>query len=871
MKKLFSFVALCLCALAVQAVPSITITPNDVDFGTVSIKGKTSVEDSVQFDVTYSGLLAYCGVEYEDVESEMPAKDAAFWISGTKTNGWIYGGDEYNPAEGKGLWVHYYAEKAGTYTGKFKFYTYNSDADWGATPPIPGTLYYMTVKVVVSADAIVEKTIDFERVNSTSGLADDDVIVFVSESAGAVSGALNSTYLEAMTENVTIDKTQGKAKVPEKAQMFSVKKYSGNWQFTTTDTKKRLHLDITGKGAFTYADPVAGEILANWGVSISSSGVAEVSKPDGTFPVEFNGNRFKPYKSAGSGTAIAIYKKVGTPEELQSKVTINPTTVTFEDCELDEQQTITIAYTAENLTDDIIWVAEGTDGALFEVTETGDRTSGTVTIKYLGTGTKTGAVSAKVSYLTQNAQLDPMEGSYDINLTLLAKTTKLTKLEFNSSAPTSIDQGQTIDLSPYIVYTPNDAADKSLTWATDHDYQGTITEDGKLTAKHVTGNIVVTATSKKVPSVYATLTLTITKPTITDFTLSDSEINLNVGGTHTLSVTAFVPAYASETPTYSSDLTSVATVNKSGVITAKGLGDATITATIGTVSKTCIVHVKAVAVNSITFDKSEANLTLGSTMQLTPIVDPAQAASEYTIGYTSNNEAVATVSSTGVVSSVAVGDADITADINGKTATITIHVVAAATFAKVTDPSILAEKDTIILALKNTVVAGKRDDKKLTVITTEITATDTEAYADNACRMVLGTEKGKDGFTLTIVGATKPIAVASNDNDIVDANTKNCKFWGFEADGTNGYYVTNLGNTNVMFKYHASNAAIKPYKTSTTGAVFVYAYFRKYVNPVVTGIEEMAAPAEKAQKILRDGQIIIIRNGVEYSIDGKRL
>ena len=395
-------------------------------------------------------------------------------------------------------------------------------------------------------------------------------------------------------------------------------------------------------------------------------------------------------------------------------------------------------------------------------------------------------------------------------------------------------------------------------------------QDGKLTAKHVTGTVTVTATSVRVPSVSASVTLTITKPTITDFTLSKTETTLNIGGKETLTITAFVPAYASESATWASNNTTVATVNKSGVITAKALGDAEITATIGEVEKTCTVHVVAVAVNSITLP-AEANVTLGSSLQLNPTVDPAQAASEYTITYESSAPEIATVDANGKVAGVAVGDAIITATIADKSAQITIHVVAAQMFSKVTDASTLAAKDTIILALRTVpVIAGARDNKKLKVLLNDVTVTETEAYADNACRFVLGTENGKEGFTLTIVGG-KTIAVNSGANDIVDANTKNCKFWEFVADGNKGYFVRNLGNTNAMFKYHAGNAAIKPYKTSTTGAVYVYAYVRKYVEPGPATDVENTEVETKAQKVLQNGQILILRGDAVYTITGVRV
>ena len=859
MKKFFLLLTLAMISVTSWAAVNITVTPDNVDFGTVSIKGKTSVEGSATINVTYSGLQPYCSVYFED--DEMPETGAIFSLEGTNTAGVIYGGDQYNPAEGQGLQLHYYADKAGTYTGRIRFYSY-SDAEW----TIKSDYVYLNITLVVSGDAQVATTTPYERIQTTSGLSVGDTVIFVNEAAGAVSGEFNTSYLTAITEGVTINTLTGQAYIPEEAQTFVVSQYGGNWQFTATGTSNKLALDITDKGAFTYAAPVANKILVGWGIRISN-GVAEVGKPDGTFPVRFNSDRFKPYKSA-AGTAIALYKKAGAAQQIQSSLTVED--VIFGEVENDEQKSVTVNYTAENLTDDIVWEIEGTDAALFDVTSQGTRTACTVTVTYLGTSSKTGALDARLAYLTQDAALDPMEGSKTISITLIPATVKLTDLAF-VGAPATIDQGQTIDLSQYVVYTPNNAAEKSLTWSVDHTYQGEVDQDGKLTAKHVTGTVTVTATSVRVPSVSASVTLTITKPTITDFTLSKTETTLNIGGQETLTITAFVPAYASESATWASNNTTVATVNKSGVITAKALGDAEITATIGEVEKTCTVHVVAVAVNSITLP-AEANVTLGSSLQLNPTVDPVQAASEYTITYESSAPEIATVDANGKVAGVAAGDAVITATIADKSAQITIHVVAAQMFSKVTDASTLAAKDTIILALRTVpVIAGARDGKKLTVLLNDVTVTETEAYADNACRFVLGKEKNQEGFTLTIVGG-KTIAVNSGANDIVDANTKNCKFWEFVADGDKGYFVRNLGNTNAMFKYLAGNAAaIKPYKVNSAGAVYVYAYVRKYVEPGPATDVEYTEVETKAQKVLQNGQILILRGDAVYTITGVRV
>ena len=859
MKKLYLLTAL-LLASAIGFAASITVSPSTVDFGSVSIKGQSlPVTGTTSVTVTWSGLTNQGTSMYAEISQGALDNDTnpnGFYVANPD---FVYLGYGDKMVSSCQFSIGYSVKAAGSYSGKLHLYSYDTIGN--------EVHQYANITITVTDDAIVAKTTPFVRVNTTNDLKEGDVVVFVSENAAAVSGQLNGTYLTAITDGVKVYKANGKADVPEDAQTFLMHKYNGNWQFLyPDDNEKALLLDYSGNGAFatTYS---AGSTVKTWEISISN-GVATVIRPneaDPAYPVRFNSDRFKPYKNESIGTDIAIYKKAGEAQEIQSKLEIGA--INFGDVELDEPTEVKVNYTAENLTDDIVWDIEGADAALFDLTETGDRTSGTLTIRYKGNGTKTGTPNAKLVYLTQDVQLDPMVGEAVIGINLIPATIKLTKIEFKN-APATIDQGQSIDMSQYIVYTPDNAAIKDLTWTVDKSYQGEVSAAGVLTAKRVSGTVTVTATSVRVPSVSTSATLTITKPVVTDFTLSDTEVTLNVGGTKTISVTAYVPAYATESATFSSNNTTVATVNKSGVITAKAIGEAEISAKIGDVVKTCQVHVVAVTVESITFEPAEANLTKGSTLQLNPVITPAQAALDNAITYISANPEVATVTETGLVKGIAAGDAVVTATCDGKSAQIAIHVIEPAMFAKVVDAATLGAGDTIILATvaNGGVIAGARDNRKFTVLTGDVIVTDSEAYADNAVRLVLGTEKGKEGFTLTIVGG-KTIAVASSDNDIVDANTKNCKFWEFVADGDKGYYVHNLGNTDAYFKYHAGNAAIKPYKASTVGASYVYAYVRKYIAPVVTGLDA-ANGAMPVQKVFRNGQLLIIRNGVTYTVTG---
>ena len=846
MKRIASFLALILFSAFTFAAVNITVNPNNVDFGEVSIKGKTSVEGSTTIDVTYSGLQASCGVVFED--DVMPSDGAIFWLDGTNTAGWIYGGDQYNPAEGNGLTLHYYAEAAGTYTGKIRFYSY-TDADW----EVKSEYVYLTIKLTVTDEAIVPKTIPFERIETTSGLKDGDTIVFVCESANEVSGPLDGAALS--TISVTLN--NGKAEVPEEGvQMFRASKYSGGWQFYTADAAaKRLHLDIesnSGKGAFTYADTKANAILATWGVEITN-GDAVVSRPDDdqTYPVRWvsggTGGRFKPYKNF-TGSDISLYKKAGAAAEIKSKLEIGA--IDFGTVELNETKEVTVNYTAENLTEDILWDITGADKALFSVSpeQSTDRTSGSVTVKYLGTASAVKTIDAKLYALTQDAALDELEKEVPISITLTASTVKLTKIEF-VGAPDSLVKGTSIDLKPYLVLTPDNAADKSLTWTVDKSYQGTV-EDGVYTAKNVTGNVTITATSVKVPSVSASITLMQYEPKPASITLDKHEITTYIGEVVTLQGTVG-PEGASQDCYFTIRNKDILTFSKGDVtgsakLTAKALCPEGTWVVVNpknyqTILDSCLVKVVPVSVEGVAFDPATKELAVGATYQLEPVVTPASAASQYTAAYESNNTAVATVDADGKVTAVAEGTAEITCTLGGKSGKITINVVGAKFFTKVTEASKMQAGDTIILASTLTIssvatpAAGGNPNSSgnLNIITEGVTLTSTTAACETAMVLVVGGTA--DNYTLTLLGTTSKLA-AADDKKLGTSATKN-NTWKFDTDGT-GIIVRNTTYPAKCISYSSQSGLIRQYATGAN-VTPLYVYVRPFEAPVLpdaTGI-----------------------------------
>ncbi|MDR1592744.1 MAG: Ig-like domain-containing protein [Prevotellaceae bacterium] len=128
-----------------------------------------------------------------------------------------------------------------------------------------------------------------------------------------------------------------------------------------------------------------------------------------------------------------------------------------------------------------------------------------------------------------------------------------------------------------------------------------------------------------------------------------------------------LPSEVSQTVTWSSDNTAVATVNAAGLVTAVAVGTANIIATAvqGGVQGTCVVTITPpvtdVTVTPATFVFGTA---LG-TQPLTAAVLPAEA--NQVVTWSSDNEAAATVDATGLVTAIAKGVANIIATGEGGT------------------------------------------------------------------------------------------------------------------------------------------------------------------------------------------------------------
>ena len=150
---------------------------------------------------------------------------------------------------------------------------------------------------------------------------------------------------------------------------------------------------------------------------------------------------------------------------------------------------------------------------------------------------------------------------------------------------------------------------------------------------------------------------------VTGVSLNKTTLSLETGGSETLTATIAPEGATDQTVTWSSDKEGVATVSSAGLVTAVAAGEATITVktTDGGFTATCKVTVTdpVIAVTGVSLSKTTLSLETGGTATLTATVAPT-GASDKTVTWRSKKEGVATVSSAGLVTAVAAGDATIT-------------------------------------------------------------------------------------------------------------------------------------------------------------------------------------------------------------------
>ena len=285
---------------------------------------------------------------------------------------------------------------------------------------------------------------------------------------------------------------------------------------------------------------------------------------------------------------------------------------------------------------------------------------------------------------------------------------------------------------------PAGASNPSVIWSSSNETVATVA-NGEVTAV-ANGEAVITVTTVD-GGFIATCSVTVATP-VTGVSLDKATLDLEKGGTATLTATVTPEDATDPSVSWSSSEEAVATV-AGGVITAVSKGEAVITATTveGGFTATCNVTVTT-PVTGVSLDQDTLELEPGESAILLASVTPADA-SDPTVSWSSSSDNVATVTD-GVVNALANGIATITvttAD-GGITATCDVTVKTSVTGVSLDHTSLELEKGENA-ALAATITPSEATDQSVSWSSSD------ETIATVANGVVTAVANGKATITVT--------------------------------------------------------------------------------------------------------------------------
>ena len=266
-----------------------------------------------------------------------------------------------------------------------------------------------------------------------------------------------------------------------------------------------------------------------------------------------------------------------------------------------------------------------------------------------------------------------------------------------SNAPQSLPVGSSVQLEAAV--TPDDYIGR-VSWESSDTSVLRVLSNGMVAAVGQ-GKAVITAS---VGSASASLPITVSAKQPSEFGLTGVSLDRYTltlyAGEEAEQLTATLKPEGTEaTIRWTSSNQTAATVSQDGKVTPLSAGVTVVTAAAGDYRASCIVTVqpKRVRVTGIRFDEPTHTLMMGSTVTLQPIIAPDDATVK-NLTWVSSDEQTATVSRTGIVTALSVGETTITATTvdGGYSAEIKIIVTAAAQLGDVNGDSYIDAADALL-------------------------------------------------------------------------------------------------------------------------------------------------------------------------------
>lgn len=266
-----------------------------------------------------------------------------------------------------------------------------------------------------------------------------------------------------------------------------------------------------------------------------------------------------------------------------------------------------------------------------------------------------------------------------------------------SNAPQSLSVGSSVQLDAAV--SPEDYI-CHISWKSSDTSVLRVLSNGKVVAVGQ-GEAVITASVGECTS-SVTITVTGEQPGesgLTGVSLDRYTLTLYAGEEAEQLTATLKPEGTEATIRWTSSNQTAATVSQDGKVTPLAAGVTVVTAAAGDYRASCIVTVqpKRVRVTGIRFDEPTHTLMMGSTVTLQPIIAPDDATVK-NLTWVSSDEQTATVSRTGIVTALSVGETTITATTvdGGYSAEIKIIVTAAAQLGDVNGDGYIDAADALL-------------------------------------------------------------------------------------------------------------------------------------------------------------------------------
>ena len=497
-----------------------------------------------------------------------------------------------------------------------------------------------------------------------------------SEQNLAIVEGANRTY------DVTVDNIPVGSKRAVKVQIFKAAKrlFEGAGVVNISSGKNQLALRMQKVAELLSSDPAAGaQMLGTGSLTLNFSAFPGTVTVNGTRAV-VRGNSASwtaPGLTAGATTLNITWTAVGGGSHTLPMVMIgSPATIIIDPG--------SATLTAIGETVQLISTIKDSKG----------QTVSGATVTWKSSNSTVASVSAAGLVTARDngtATITATSGgkSTDVPITVTQSAASLT---VTPASVTLVAIGETVQLGATI----KDEKDQTITgatvsWSSNNSAVASVNATGLVAARD-NGTATITATSgDKSTDVPITVTqsaasLTVTPASVTLVAIGETvQLGATVKDGKDQTITG-------ATVSWSSNNSAVASVNATGLVTARDNGTATVTATSGDKSTDVPITVTQSAASLTVTPASVTLVAIGETVQLGAVVkdEKDQTITRATVIWSSNNPAVVNVSPLGLVTARRNGRATITATSGGKTATTTITVAqASATIAVTPDSAVL--------------------------------------------------------------------------------------------------------------------------------------------------------------------------------------